>query len=401
MSAGESLAIPDWMGRFEWGGMPLVAAPGGAPAATPWIFGVAIISFDNNNTPPHVIRNIMNRLRENLLGVLQTEVEGGNVLGWTPSDWGRLQNAMTQGLGTFVNAFQLTIGSTFNPDKPTGIQLLTWYGTDSRLSIGSPPAATWLNFPGGDRVQLGQQLGNPVPTPMTLGFLGSGAVYNVTARLERVGGERVTWQRINERPGAQSIAACGNGRLYALHKDGTLASTDGTRSAGAWQPHGRLTNAARIACAGTTLYYLSGNRELFDLRAPAGTASVPAARRLGRPYAAAHLGAAVNGSLAMPWVLNDDSTLWHSTKAGVDGQWVRVGHPGSAARVAGAPGRVFVLNRDRTLWISETGRDGSWRLIDQPRSAAEITATARGNRESATVYALNDDGSLWRGSVVQ
>jgi hypothetical protein len=103
----------------------------------------------------------------------------------------------------------------------------------------------------------------------------------------------------------------------------------------------------------------------------------------------------------MPWVLNDDSTLWHSTKAGVDGQWVRVGHPGSAARVAGAPGRVFVLNRDRTLWISETGRDGSWRLIDQPRSAAEITATARGNRESATVYALNDDGSLWRGSVVQ
>jgi hypothetical protein len=219
--------------------------------------------------------------------------------------------------------------------------------------------------------------------------------------LERVGGERVTWQRINERPGAQSIAACGNGRLYALHKDGTLASTDGTRSAGAWQPHGRLTNAARIACAGTTLYYLSGNRELFDLRAPAGTASVPAARRLGRPYAAAHLGAAVNGSLAMPWVLNDDSTLWPSTKAGVAGQWVRVGPPGSAARVAGAPGRVFVLNRDRTLWISETGRDGSWRLIDQPRSAAEITATARGNRESATVYALNDDGSLWRGSVVQ
>jgi hypothetical protein len=232
-------------------------------------------------------------------------------------------------------------------------------------------------------------------------FLGSGAIYNVTARLERVGGERVTWQRINERRGAVSIAACGNGRLYALQRDGSIASTDGTRSSSEWQPHGRLTNAARIACAGTTLYYLSHGRELFDLRAPEAKASVPTARRLGRPHAAAHLGAAVNGSLPMPWVLNDDSTLWHNTKTGVDGRWVRIGHPGSAARVAGAPGRVFVLNRDRTLWVSESGRDGSWRLIDHPRSAAEISATARGEREPATVYALNDDGSLWRGRVAQ
>jgi hypothetical protein len=403
MSAGETLRIPSWMGRFEWGGLPLADVSRGLPTSAPWLFGVAIVSFDNNNTPPHVIRNIMQTLRGNLQRVLQAEVETGRVLTWGADDWGRLQQALTGGLETFRNAFQLTVGSTFNPDKPTGIQLLAWYGTDAPLAAPMPPRSATLSLPGGDNVRLMQRLSNPEPTPLTLRFEGSGAVTTVQARFERVGGESVAWSRINARPGTVSIAACGNGRVYALRGDGELASTHGSLASAAWQGHGTLAGATRLACAGTTMYYLGHERQLFELRAPEGTASVGtagagAARRIGRPWGAMTIAAAYHGDFPTPWALNDDRTLWFNPEGGVDSRWVNVGRPGLAARIAAAPGRVFALNHDRTLWISPTGRDSSWRLIDHPRAAVDIAATARAAHEPAVLYALNTDGSLWRGT---
>ncbi len=399
MSNGESLRIPSWMGRFEWSGIPLVAvAPSGLPTDLPWLFGVVIVSFDNNNTPPHVIRNIMQTLRGNLQRILQQEVETGNVLTWTDADWGRLQEAMSQGVESFGNAFQLTVGSAFNPDKPTGIQLIAFHGTTGPLPIRAPRSPRTINL-AGDRVQLFQRLGAPRPESMPLEFSGSGARYTVAARLERVGGESVSWRRINERPGAVSLAACGNGRVYALVRDGGLASVDGASASGPWQSHGRLDGATRIACAGTSLFFLGRDRQLFELRAPEGTAVAGAPRRLGRPWAAATIAAAFHGDFPAPWALNDDRTLWVNREGGTDGRWVRVGQPTQAVRIAAAPGRVFALNEDRTLWISETGSDGSWRRIDRPHAAVEVTATARAPHQPATLYALNTDGSLWRGAV--
>jgi hypothetical protein len=67
--------------------------------------------------------------------------------------------------------------------------------------------------------------------------------------------------------------------------------------------------------------------------------------------------------------------------------------------LAGAPGRIFALNDDRTLWLSEDGRDGTWREIDRLHAAVEITATARASNAPATLYVLHLDGTLWRGTV--
>ena len=399
MSAGESLPIPDWMGHFEWAGLPMAEVSRGTPTSPPWFFGVVLLEFDNNNTPPHVIRNMMGRVRDNLLGVLRSEVESTDILFWSSDDWGRLQMQMSAGLGTFVDAFQLTIGSTFNPDKPIGIHLLAWYAATDTINMRQAPPTFQLTFTGGDRVEASQQLQRPRPGAFSLDFRGSGSVTRVDARLERDGGEPLSWQRVNERTGAVSIAACANGRLYALLSDSTLLSTDARSASNSWQTHGRLGDAARIACSGTTLYYLERDRELFETSAPAARQTIPASTRRGRPGGAATIAAGQSGDFPQPWALNDDRTLWYNTGLGSDPAWVRVGQPRSAAKIAAAPGRVFALNDDGTLWLSPSGRDGTWRRLDGLPNAVDIAVTARTVGEPATIYSLRRDGSLWKGTL--
>jgi hypothetical protein len=395
MTRNEMLPIPEWMGRFEWAGLPLVdVGSSGLPARPPWIFGVVIFSFDNNNTPPHVIRNILNTVRENMLGVLRSGVERATGVS-------NVVSQLSEGVENFRNAFQLTVGSTFNPDKPTGIHLRAWWGTTSPLSLSSLPRSrtSTINYPGGDRVVLVQNFTHPRDTAQTLRFAGSGAIYDVVTRFERVGGETVGWRRINARTSPTSLAACSNGRVYVLHRDGSLVSTNGAAESAPWQAHGRLPDAARIACGGTTIFILGRDRQLYTLPAPAPTAAARAPTRVGRPWGAATIGAGELGGFPAPWALNDDRTLWYNGQGGLDGRWTRVGQPRSAARIAGAGGLVFALNDDRTLWVSPSGRDGTWRMIDRPHAAVEIAATDAGSGSPVTLYALNYDGSLWRGSV--
>jgi len=395
MSAGESLAIPGWMGEFSFGGMPLTdVSPAGAPLGSPWIFGVVIFSFDNNNTPPHVIRNILNTVRENLLGVLRSSVERVSPLG-------NAVGTLSNGIGNFRNAFQLSVGSTFNPDKSTGVQVRAWWGTDGPLSLPGLPTSTSTTSDFsllGEQVQIGQTWTNPAPATFTLRFAGSGGVYDVAARVERVGGETVSWTRINSRRSPISLAACDNGRVYVLDADGTLVSTDGAVVSGPWQVHGRLSNAAHLAGAGSTIFILGRDRQLYTLPAPTGTAETP--RRAGRPYAAGTIGGGLNGSFPRVWALNEpDHALYHNDFFGADGRWTHVGRPGLARHIAGAAASVFALNEDRSLWMSPTGRDDSWHIIGRPFAAVEITGTAPASGTPILLYALNEDGSLWRGTV--
>jgi hypothetical protein len=398
MGPGELLAIPEWMGKFEWDGLPLVNVSRGLPTDEPWLFGAVIFSFDNNNTPPHVVRNILNTMRDNMVGLLRQAVERTGAVTWTADQWTAMAAGLAEGVSSFRNNFQLSVGSTFNPDKPTGIQLLAWWGTRSPLTaIRIPTGSLILTLTGGDQVWLRRFVGHPVDTAWTLRFTGAGAEYDVAARFERVGGETVAWRRINARTSPLSLAACSNGRVYVLHADGGLVSTNGSSDSAPWQTHGRLPNAARLACGGTTLFVLGRDRQLFTLPAPTAAAAAPA--RVGLPHGAATIGGAMHGDFPTPWALNDDRTLWYNGQGGLDGRWTRVGQPRSAARIAGAAGWVFALNDDRTLWVSPTGRDGTWRLIDRPHAAVEITATAPPSGTPVTLFALNGDGSLWRGSV--
>ena len=71
----------------------------------------------------------------------------------------------------------------------------------------------------------------------------------------------------------------------------------------------------------------------------------------------------------------------------------------AAGRIAASGGlyeaRVFALNTDKNLYLnSGDGCDQYWHFIGYPWDTKEITGA-----NFTTLYALNNDHSLWRGTV--
>jgi hypothetical protein len=61
MSAGQSLPLPFWMSEHTWSRI----TPGtttGTPIVLPEVMGAIVISFDNNNTPPHVMKGLLTKV---------------------------------------------------------------------------------------------------------------------------------------------------------------------------------------------------------------------------------------------------------------------------------------------------------------------------------------------------
>ncbi|MEM6725398.1 MAG: hypothetical protein AAF598_15260, partial [Bacteroidota bacterium] len=120
MSNREMLNIPFWMGHHEWRNVnvvPLNQAHKGE------IFGALVIAMDNNNTPPHVVRNLLQKIADLAAQFLRQEVESSRILlsasGGQIIDEDEIKDMaidMVSASDIIDLLFQYTVGSTFNPD---------------------------------------------------------------------------------------------------------------------------------------------------------------------------------------------------------------------------------------------------------------------------------------------
>lgn len=229
--------------------------------------------------------------------------------------------------------------------------------------------------------------------------------------------QTVSWARINSIPTARKIAACPNGRMYALNRDGSI-NVNRTRGHGSdWQnvtlPNGR-GSVINILCAGNKLHVVQG----ADIFKNEGTDESPRWTNFMSRSASAQFGfsLAVSGAslgfrganipgyfTLLPSV--SGASLWQYDNTTAR-PWTLKGKPIYAQRIAAAGDswtplpRIFALNTDKSLWLNSgpgCERVGSayfWRRIDTPHAAEEITAA-----NVDKIYALNTDRSLWEGEV--
>lgn len=195
MIAGNRVPIPTWMGETSFNNvelMPLMVGDTFHPdLSRARIFGAAYFGFDNNNTPPHIVRHLMQAAQQAATRVLQEEVESrsrcgvllaGVVGGDTTEISERIANrlhALSQELlddwqrvGLFLN---LTAGSTFNPDQPTGVNVVLVPAVSGLPALG-PSERFAFPLPAGEVISQTWVLA-PQNQSRTLTFEGSGAVY--------------------------------------------------------------------------------------------------------------------------------------------------------------------------------------------------------------------------------
>lgn len=188
MQVGDRLNIPWWMGEIEWRNLTIVPLRD-IFSTPPEVVGAVVVSFDNNNTPPHVIRDILGDVTGIMRGAMLSQIEQGEWL-MTLTDpltfFQTLLDVVTAEVGALDLAgyfLQLTIGSTFNPDQPTGMEIFLIPGVEG-LTV---PLSTSLSIPG--------LPGGPVTVRLTIlptsdasratNFIGSGATYRVNTGIDR------------------------------------------------------------------------------------------------------------------------------------------------------------------------------------------------------------------------
>ncbi len=255
MLAGDQLAIPWWMGQHEFRDVRIVKTSD-PDVLHAEIFGAMIVSLDNNNTPPHLVRGQLQKVVDQVTQVLREQVETGAILGCFISP-----NCFTDtlgGIGLRNDLFELlglAIGSTFNPDQLTGVQILLFPTLDG-YNFNLPPIVK--NGYGGPFTIGVPVLRTPTNLSGTLRFEGSGARYSVNYRFLRdtdkaeTPATALTWYI---RTGEDDLRAGSQAQAYATLCDGreiTLALNNGAE----W---GKRSNNYR------TLFLPAGTR-LGDLR---------------------------------------------------------------------------------------------------------------------------------------
>ncbi|MEM9482467.1 MAG: hypothetical protein AAGA83_02130, partial [Cyanobacteria bacterium P01_F01_bin.116] len=140
MFAGERTILPFWMREIEWRILSPLSSPfvdgriipdRVAAALNTEIVGVTIVGLDNNNTPPHVVRGLADTIGDILAETLRDEVEPNTAIVAVDDTFrSNLEDkleALARSAFTFDRVIdlvaQLTLGSTFNPDQLTGIQV--------------------------------------------------------------------------------------------------------------------------------------------------------------------------------------------------------------------------------------------------------------------------------------
>lgn len=193
MMNGNALRLPWWMGSHEWRAIRVGNFATTADAATAQVVGAIVVALDNNNTPPHVVRGVLDRMGGVVETLLRTKVERGGLLRDLRLDATAISQNMpreiTQLFMQSLSAgdilellFQLTAGSTFSPDAITGIQVLLFPALDGFPPQDSTVSTTLLpNKPVKIRTVVA-----PITSAQNqvLRFEGSDAIYDVPVRFQ-------------------------------------------------------------------------------------------------------------------------------------------------------------------------------------------------------------------------
>lgn len=191
MRAGESARLPFWSRTIEWRDVDIVPSATVAELfANPPLFtrtsrsevlGYVIVSFDNNNTPPHVVRGLGIDFQRVLQQTLQEKVERGLALNALNPNFAQQVQTRLFELALaqltperFLELLvQATIGSTFNPDHITGVQIRVFSAVQGVPDQSSSIRASLPTGP----VRIDTTVGSLTPRTQTLEFEGTGARY--------------------------------------------------------------------------------------------------------------------------------------------------------------------------------------------------------------------------------
>lgn len=197
MSQGETLPVPDWMGRHLFD--PVTTVPAGASSleqASAPIYGLLIVALDNNNTPPHAIRETLSVVRDWFERFLDEQIGRGQIAS-TIQDGRINEDTLESAFRDFIGeafsdldkglvlktAVDYAVGSWGNPDHLVGLHALVFPAIADADEIRQ---TTFIDVPvlATDTVGVSFRVGPPTAlTREPLIFEGSGARYQLRVSL--------------------------------------------------------------------------------------------------------------------------------------------------------------------------------------------------------------------------
>jgi hypothetical protein len=160
------------------------------------VSGAVIIGLDNNNTPPHIVRGLLDSIGQVLDQALREKVERNAAIVASSAtfrkDFEDELGKTAKGLITAPRILellgQITLGSTFNPDQIIGIHAFLMPALDAFPepieSTSRPPTINLPNVLTAGPVEYRIKTRALQPWSEILTFKGSGGEYRVSARLE-------------------------------------------------------------------------------------------------------------------------------------------------------------------------------------------------------------------------
>lgn len=194
-------ALPFWMGT-EWQNMtplpsPFVGDSIDLRLVTPEVLrmevaGAVIVGLDNNNTPPHIIRGLLDSIGQVLDQTLREKIERNTAVVASAAtfskDFEDRLGEIAKGLVTVPRVMellgQLTVGSTFNPDQIIGVHTFLMPVLNGFPERVEPRSINLPNVIVAGPVEFRSKTLALQPWSETLTFKGSGGEYRVSARLE-------------------------------------------------------------------------------------------------------------------------------------------------------------------------------------------------------------------------
>ncbi|MEM7104399.1 MAG: hypothetical protein AAF502_14770 [Bacteroidota bacterium] len=185
MIAYDQLEIPFWMGSMEWRNFDMLTieqiVDDPSKVNEIELFGTLILALDNNNTPPHFVRDLMNKFnlrfsdflrqkveRDGFATALELATNGTAAVNALRSDL----LGLTQGLFGVSDAIDWVLGSTFNPDAIVGANLLIFPNITGFTQITSSGESRYLG-------KWNALIQTPQDYTGRMDFEGAGAKYHV------------------------------------------------------------------------------------------------------------------------------------------------------------------------------------------------------------------------------
>lgn len=194
--------LPFWMGDIEWQNMtplpsPFVGTTIDLRLVTPEVLrmevaGAVLVGLDNNNTPPHIIRGLLDSIGQVLDQALREKIERNTAVVASSAtfskDFEDRLGEIAKGLVTVPRVMellgQLTVGSTFNPDQIIGVHTFLMPVLDGFPDRVESRSINLPNVIVAGPIEFRSKTLALQPWSETLTFKGSGGEYRVSARLE-------------------------------------------------------------------------------------------------------------------------------------------------------------------------------------------------------------------------